>query len=97
MIVLQNESIVKYYLITIMEELELIYNTPNISALTLHRVKSIPRGVAEEAARKCIEMNSCKYFTFKQMLQKMEAEELPDAPPGTLPVHENIRGKDYYR
>jgi len=34
MIVLQNESIVKYYLITIMEELELIYNTPNISALT---------------------------------------------------------------
>jgi len=36
MIVLQNESIVKYYLITIMEELELIYNTPNISALTLN-------------------------------------------------------------
>lgn len=29
------ESIVKYYLITIMEELELIYNTPNISALTI--------------------------------------------------------------
>ena len=37
MIVLQNESIVKYYLITIMEELELIYNTPNISALTMKK------------------------------------------------------------
>lgn len=69
----------------------------NACAGILHRVKSIPKGVAEEAARKCIEMNSCKYFTFKQMLRKMEAGELPDAPPGTLPAHENIRGKDYYR
>ncbi|PXX53686.1 hypothetical protein DFR60_105175 [Hungatella effluvii] len=30
MIVLQNENIVKNYLTTIMEELNLIYNTPNI-------------------------------------------------------------------
>ena len=43
MIVFQNESIVKYYLITIMEELELIYNTPNISALTEYRLGEIAK------------------------------------------------------
>lgn len=63
----------------------------------LHRVKSIPKGVAEEAARKCIEMNSCKYFTFKQVLKKMESNVPSDDPPGTLPSHENICGKDYYK
>ncbi len=38
----------------------------------LHRVKAIPKGIAEEAARKCIEMNSCRYSTYRQMLKKME-------------------------
>ena len=45
----------------------------------------------------CIEINSCKYFTFKQMLKKMDVKELPEHSPGTLPNHENIRGKDYYK
>ena len=69
----------------------------NACAGILHKVKSIPKGIAEEAARKCIEMNSCKYFTFKQMLKKIENEEFMDGSPGTLPTHENIRGKDYYK
>ena len=69
----------------------------NACAGILHMTKSIPNGVAEEAARKCIEMNSCRYFTFKQVLKKMKAKEIPDNAPGTLPNHENIRGKDYYK
>jgi hypothetical protein len=69
----------------------------NACAGILHRVKTLPKGTAEEAARKCIEINSCKYFTFKQMLKKMDAKEIPDSSPGMLPTHENIRGKDYYK
>ena len=53
--------------------------------------------MAEEAARKCIEMNSCKYFTYKQVLKRMNAKEFPETAPGNLPAHENIRGKDYYK
>ena len=69
----------------------------NACAGILHRVKTLPHGIAEEAAKKCIEMNSCKYFTFKQVLKKMDAKELSEQSPGTLPSHENIRGKDYYK
>ena len=50
-----------------------------------------------EKMYKCIEINSCKYFTFKQMLKKMDVKEFPEHSPGTLPNHENIRGKDYYK
>ncbi|VYU16969.1 Uncharacterised protein [[Ruminococcus] gnavus] len=59
--------------------------------------KTVPYGMAEEAARKCIEMNSCKYFTYKQVLKRMNAKELMENAPGNLPTHENIRGKDYYK
>jgi len=69
----------------------------NACAGILHLTKNIPNGVAEETARKCIEMNSCKYFTFKQLIKKMNSKEIPDNAPDTLPVHENIRGKDYYK
>lgn len=53
--------------------------------------------VAEEAARKCIEMNSCRYSTYRQVLKKMECDEHPESSPESLPSHENIRGKDYYK
>ena len=69
----------------------------NACAGILHMVKTLPNGIAEEAARKCIEMNSCKYFTFKQVIRKMNAKKLPETTPGSLPTHENIRGKDYYK
>ncbi len=69
----------------------------NACAGILHMVKTLPNGIAEEAAHKCIEMNSCKYFTFKQVIRKMKAKELPETTPGSLPTHENIRGKDYYK
>ena len=63
----------------------------------LHLVKDLPHGVAEEAARMCLEMNSCRYFTFKQVLRKLQSESSQSGQQGTLPSHENIRGKDYYK
>ena len=69
----------------------------NACAGILHRVKAIPKGIAEEAARKCIEMNSCHYSTYRQVLKKMECDEYPESSPESLPSHENIRGKDYYK
>lgn len=68
----------------------------NSCAGILHITKTIPNGIAEEIARKCIEMNSCRYFTFKQMVKRTKEVEIPRNAPETLPVHENIRGKDYY-
>ena len=65
----------------------------NACAGILHKVKTIPKGAAEEVARKCIEINSCKYFTFKQMLKKMDVKELPEHSPGTLPNHVYISNK----
>ena len=53
----------------------------NACAGILHKVKTIPKGAAEEVACKCIEINSCKYFTFKQMLKKMDVKELPSIHP----------------
>ena len=67
----------------------------NACAGLLHSVKDLPRGVVEETARRCIQMNSCRYKTFKQVLGKIQAEGLHQ--PGTLPQHENIRGKGFYR
>ena len=69
----------------------------NACAGILHQAKMIPYGIAEEAAKKCIDLNSCKYFTFKQILKKLNVKELSGAPPKALPEHENIRGKDYYQ
>ena len=69
----------------------------NACAGILHQAKMIPYGIAEEAAKKCIDLNSCKYFTFKQILKKLNVKELSGAPPKALPEHENIRGKDYYK
>lgn len=69
----------------------------NACAGILRMAKTVPYGMAEEAARKCIEMNSCKYFTYKQVLKRMNAKGLMENAPGNLPTHENIRGKDYYK
>jgi len=42
-------------------------------------------------------MNSCRYSTYRQVLKKMEYDEHPESSPESLPSHENIRGKDYYK
>jgi len=67
----------------------------NSCAGILHQVKDLPHGIVEEAARQCIEMNSCRYKTYKQVLARIQNRQpLSDT---SLPVHENIRGKDFYK
>ena len=67
----------------------------NSCAGLLHAVKDIPHGIVEEAARQCIQMNSCRYKSFKQVLSRIHSESA--CHTGTLPVHENIRGKGFYK
>ncbi len=67
----------------------------NSCAGILHTVKDLPHGVVEEAARQCIQMNSCRYKTFKQVLNRIQ--EYGSHPLENLPDHENIRGKGFYK
>ena len=67
----------------------------NACAGLLHYVKDLPHGIVEEAARQCIQMNSCRYKAFKQVLCRIQ--EGPTVRNETLPAHENIRGKGFYR
>jgi transposase len=67
----------------------------NSCAGILHSVKELPHGLVEEAARQCIQMNSCKYKTFKQVLSRIQAGRSYSSD--SLPTHENIRGKGFYK
>ena len=68
----------------------------NSCAGILHSVKELPHGIIEETARQCIQMNSCRYKTFKQVLNRLLSNQ--DKPNSdTLPTHENIRGKGFYK
>ena len=67
----------------------------NACAGLLHHVKDLPNGIVEEAARQCIQMNSCRYKAFKRVLSRIQ--DGASAPGETLPSHENIRGKGFYR
>ena len=68
----------------------------NSCAGILHTVKDLPHGIVEETARQCIQMGSCRYKTFKQVLGRLLHEGIP-VSSGTLPSHENIRGKGFYK
>ena len=67
----------------------------NSCAGLLHTVKNLPHGIVEETARQCIHMNSCRYKTFKQVLNKVQSERTINFD--SLPEHENIRGKGFYK
>ncbi|MBQ8932684.1 MAG: IS21 family transposase [Lachnospiraceae bacterium] len=67
----------------------------NACAGLLHTVKELPNGIVEETARQCIQMNSCRYKTFKQLLSRVQEGSQPVS--GTLPSHDNIRGKGFYK
>lgn len=67
----------------------------NACAGLLHHVKDLPHGIVEEAARQCIQMNFCRYKAFKRVLSRIQ--DGASAPGETLPSHENIRGKGFYR
>ncbi|MEI3212466.1 MAG: hypothetical protein V8S42_09290 [Lachnospiraceae bacterium] len=51
----------------------------------------------EEASRKCIEMHVCKYSYFKRVLGTVANSTDSGGGGKSLPSHENIRGKDFYK
>lgn len=70
----------------------------NSCAGILHYCKELPHGIVEETARRCIEMNSCKYTTFKRLINRTDHDSKPvQNRLEALPDHENIRGKDFYK
>lgn len=69
----------------------------NSCAGILHYVKDLPHGIVEEAARQCIQMNSCRYKTYKQVLARIQNGTSQQQHGDTLPTHENIRGKGFYK
>ena len=66
----------------------------NSCAGLLHTVKELPHGIVEETARQCIQMNSCRYKTFKQVLHQVQNSTSTNSD--VLPEHNNIRGKGFY-
>ncbi len=69
----------------------------NSCAGILHMCKSIPHGLVEEAARKCVETNTCRYSYFKKILAKVTSDhKTGSGDAATLPRHGNLRGKDFY-
>ena len=61
----------------------------------LHMCSGVPRNVAEEVARSCIEMKCASYTSFKRLLKL--ASERPAMSSGAGIIHENLRGKEEYR
>ena len=62
----------------------------------LHMCDGQSRTIANQAARKCIELNSCRYSYFKRIFNEMLNHNGSDSDD-PLPTHENIHGKDYYK
>ena len=68
----------------------------NSCAGILPSVKDVPHGLVEETARECIEMCSCRYKTFKHVLNRNLQNGI-NRGTSTLPEHQNIRGKGFYK
>jgi hypothetical protein len=66
----------------------------------LHSCKNVPHTLVEVAARKCVEINACKYTYFKKVLSTTVNDHTQiegGRKAVALPSHENIRGKDFYK
>lgn len=64
----------------------------------LHSCKNVPRNIADDAARLCLDTSSCKYTYFKKALEKLMNESAGNTVSGSqLPDHKNIRGRDCYQ
>jgi len=66
----------------------------------LHSCKNMPHVIVEDAARKCVELNVCKYTYFKKILSSSANERIlreNGRQMNALPPHQNIRGKDFYK
>lgn len=69
----------------------------NSCAGILHSCKDIPHAIVEEAAERCVTANACKYTYFKKVLNTVRNEKHGGYKAGQIPVHENIRGRDFYK
>ena len=63
----------------------------------LHSCKNISHTIVEEAAERCVKANACKYTYFKKVLNTVRNERYGKCQTGQMPVHENIRGRDFYK
>ena len=64
----------------------------------LHMCTDVPRYIVDEAAQKCIDANACSFSYFKRILSQLKSHRSEDAgSSGSLPEHENIRGRDCYQ
>ena len=61
----------------------------------LHLCDGKPRHICESAAKKCVELRSCKYSYFKTVLSNMINRG--EAGPDSLPEHENLWGEGFYK
>ena len=63
----------------------------------LHYCKDVSPVMVSEAAKKCIDTNTCSYSYFKKVLHAIMNDRMSGSTkPGTLPAHKNIRGRDFY-
>ena len=68
----------------------------------LHMCADVPKGLVETAAQTCLNANSCYYSYFKRILRSLTNKKTgltgyKREMPETLPEHQNIRGRDYYK
>ena len=61
----------------------------------LHMCDRQSRILCDEAARRCVELHTCRYTYFKKVLA--EVINTGGKQEDTLPDHDNIWGKDYYK
>ena len=61
----------------------------------LHLCDGLSKIYCEEAARRCVELNVCRYSYFKKTLKQTIDSNYSEKE--NLPEHDNIRGKDYYK
>lgn len=65
----------------------------------LHMCNDLPHVLVEEAARRCVDFNACRYSYFKKVLTDVvnTRHSIEAGRNQKLPEHENIRGKDFYK
>lgn len=62
----------------------------------LHTCTGQSKLLVEEAARLCVEGNTCRYSYFKRRLKQL-TEHSQKKEQQKLPSHENLRGKEFYK
>ena len=62
----------------------------------LHLCDGKPKHICDAAAKRCVDLRSCKYSYFKTILSDT-MNALSEGKPDSLPSHENIWGKEFYK